>query len=541
MAILSPYRNKRALIIDDVPEMRSSVRSQVVSLGIEQTGVAGNVRDALEMIKNNRFDIILCDYYLGGGTDGQQFLEFLRSRAIISRAALFIMISAEKSYGAVITAAECLPDDYLLKPFTADALKSRIDRLLDKKLRLVHIDRLQDQGRWQEMIPACDEIIAAHDKYLLDAMRVKGNALIMSRRFDEAVTFYRQALQMRSMPWAKLGLAKAYQGSGDAGQARDTLNDLVAETPRFLAAYDALGRLHRDAGEVDEALSILDRACTMSPNSLLRHRAIAGIAEDAGDFGRVEKALGTVVRKTRNTPLRDLNDYAKLGNALSELGDPEKAITVIAEARTSFKEAGDTILLSAIEAVAQRQAGHPELARQALEQALQVGDQSLSEATKLAVAKACLVHGRHEQAEQMLREIVQNNPGQLLLHASISQMMKTHGNAERAETLVSSSSAEVIRLNDDAVRKGQAGDFRSAAAMLREAAERLPGNLQIVANAAYALFLDVYANGLDIDKLQDAQRYQQIVLDRDGRHPRLGPIADIVAKIQRKYKLPAAS
>ncbi len=77
--------------------------------------------------------------------------------------------------------------------------------------------------------------------------------------------------------------------------------------------------------------------------------------------------------------------------------------------------------------------------------------------------------------------------------------------------------------------------------MLREAAERLPGNLQIVANAAYALFLDVYANGLDIDKLQDAQRYQQILLARDGRHPRLGPIADIVTKIQSKYKLPATS
>ncbi|MEF8707348.1 MAG: tetratricopeptide repeat protein [Candidatus Accumulibacter propinquus] len=138
-----------------------------------------------------------------------------------------------------------MPDDYLLKPFTADTLKSRIDRLLEKKTRLLEVDKLQDQGRWQEIIPVCDEIIAARDKYLVDAMRIKGNALIMTKRFDQAIAFYQQALQMRSMPWAKLGLAKAYQGNGEHAQAKEALTDLLVETPRFLAAYDVLGRLHR--------------------------------------------------------------------------------------------------------------------------------------------------------------------------------------------------------------------------------------------------------------------------------------------------------
>lgn len=541
MAIISPYRNKRVLIIDDVPAMRSSIRSQLTGLGVEQTSVAGTVRDALEVIKSNRFDIILCDYYLGGGSDGQQFLEFLRTRAIISRATLFVMITAEKSYSSVITAAECLPDDYLLKPFTADTLKSRIDRLLEKKTRLLEVDKLQDQGRWQEIIPVCDEIIAARDKYLVDAMRIKGNALIMTRRFDLAIAFYQQALQMRSMPWAKLGLAKAYQGNGEHAQAKDALTDLLVETPRFLAAYDVLGRLHRDTGQVEEALLVLDRASEMSPNSLARHRAIAGFAEEAGDFGRVEKAMSIVVQKTRKSPLRDLSDYARLGNALTELGDAGKAIALINEARTTFKEAGDTPLLAAVEAVAQHQAGNSELAQQALERAMQGDTQTLSEAVKLAVAKACLVHGKQKEAEQMLKDVLQNNPGQAVLQVSITQMMQAHGNPERAQDLISSSNAEIIRINDDAVRKGQSGDFRTAAAMLREAAERLPGNLQILANAAYALFLDVYANGFDEEKVQAARRYQQLLLGKDAAHPRLSAIADIAAKVQRKFRLPANS
>lgn len=541
MALLSSYQGKRVLIIDDVPAMRNSIRRQVISLGIDQVNVAADDRRALELLQSSRFDILLCDYYLGGSTDGQQFLEYLRTRRIISRAALFVMITAEKRYASVITAAECLPDDYLLKPFTAEILRSRLDRLLERKLRLARIDQLHDQGRWSEIIPLCNEIIAARDKFLVDALRVKGNALILTGRFDQAIGFYRQALQKRSMPWAKLGLAKAYEGTGDREQAKRTLADLIAETPRFLAAYDVLGRLHRDAGEPEEALNVLDRACELSPNALARHRAIGACAEEVGDFARVEQAMSTVLHKTRDTPLRDLDDYARLGNAWIELGDAGKAIALITEARSSFKESSETPHIAALEAVAQHQAGNVELAQQALTRAMQGSTQTMPEAIKLAIAKACLVQGRNDEAERMLKDVLQNNPASTLLHSSISRIMQRHGDPARVESLIRSSNAEVIKINDDAVRKGQAGDFATASAMLREAAERLPGNLQIVANAAYALFLDVLRNGLDGGKLRDARRFQQMLLAGDRHHPKLREIGEIAAKVQQKFKLPAAS
>ncbi len=540
MVIVSIYQNKRVLIVDDLPEMRSSLRSQIASLGIEHVTVTGTVRDALEILRKHAFDLILCDYYLGSGPDGQQFLEYLRSARIISRATLFIMITAEKGYESVITAAECMPDDYLLKPFTADALKARIDRLLEKKLRLAQIDKLQDQGKWDEIIPACDAIIAGKDKYLLDAMRVKGNALIMTRRFDEAVAFYQSALKMRSMPWAKLGLAKAQQGQGNHDHAKDTLQEIIAETPRFLAAYDTLGTIHREAGQTDEALKVLDEACEISPNALARHRAIARVAEDASDFGRVEKALSNVLQKTRYSPLRDLNDFAALGNALTELGDPAKAITVIEEAKTTFKNSVDAPLLAAVEAVAHHKAGNAELAEQALQHAMRGGTRTLPEATKLAVAKACMVRGLQDEAEKILKHVVQNNPERKTLHDTVVKLMKTHGAPERADQLLAASAEEMIKLNNDAVAVGHAGDLKGAAAMLREAAEHLPGNLQIVANASYALLLDVLANGMDAAKLRDAERYREMVERLDRKHPKLAVIAEALAKVRTQFNLQTA-
>ena len=320
MAIVSPYSNTSVLILDDLPEMRSSLRSQLASLGCEKVSVSGNVKDALELCKQNRFDVILCDFYLSGGTDGQQFLEYLRNRRIIGRSTVFVMVTAEKGYDNVVTAAECLPDDYLLKPFTADALKSRIERLVEKKKRLAKADAMQDKGNWPEVIAACEEIIAAKDRHLVDAMRIKGNALIMAGRTENAVEFYQQMIAMRPMPWAQLGLARALHLSGDMTGGKNTLQSLIIDSPKMMAAYDLLGRMHQESGDHDEALAVLDSACEISPNSLARHRAIASVAEETGDFSRVEQALNQVVKKTRNSPLRDTSDFARLGNALTEMG-----------------------------------------------------------------------------------------------------------------------------------------------------------------------------------------------------------------------------
>lgn len=535
MAIQTPYRDKNILILDDLPEMRSSLRSQVGSLGCEKIALSSNVKDALEQFKTTAFDVILCDYYLAGGTDGQQFLEFLRSRNIIGRGVLFVMVTAEKGYEKVVTAAECLPDDYLLKPFTADALKVRLERLFEKKRRLAKVDQRQDKGNWPEVIAACEEIIAVNDRYLVDVMRIKGNAMIMAGRAAAAIEFYQQVLSMRPLPWAKLGLARALHQRGDLARCKDTLEALIAESPRLMAAYDLLGNLHMALGEVDAALAVLDSACLISPNSLARHRAIAAVAEKKGDYARVEQALAQVIRKTRLSPLRDSGDFARLGNALTEMGEPARAVALLEEARTNYKDDANNPLLAAVEAVAQHKAGAAEKAAAALLRALQGDPVQLPAASAMAVAKACLTTGQHEVAQRILKHLVQSNPESEELHTDISAVLRDHGLGELAEQLVSESIREIIQLNNEAVRCAKSGEVAKAAAMLTEAAHRLPGNLQVVANAAAALLFDVFTNGLDPAKLRAAQAFQQAVQARNPTHAKLAEIAQLMQRIRGKY------
>jgi hypothetical protein len=97
-----------------------------------------------------------------------------------------------------------------------------------------------------------------------------------------------------------------------------------------------------------------------------------------------------------------------------------------------------------------------------------------------------------------------------------------------------------IQLNNNAIVKAKAGEFAEAALMLREAAVQLPNNLQIVSNAALSLLVDVFMNGMDAGKINDAQMFQHAVIKQNNQHPKLPEIAAFMAKVQAKYKLESA-
>ncbi|MBK7425122.1 MAG: response regulator [Propionivibrio sp.] len=78
---------------------------------------AGSSAEVLRQVKAYSFDIIFSDYQLEDGRDGQQLLEELRQKHLISLSTVFMVITAERAYHNVVSLAELAPDDYLIKPF----------------------------------------------------------------------------------------------------------------------------------------------------------------------------------------------------------------------------------------------------------------------------------------------------------------------------------------------------------------------------------------------------------------------------------------
>ncbi|HEX8606970.1 MAG TPA: response regulator, partial [Pseudoduganella sp.] len=237
---MAPLNGLAALLIEPHAGMRANLQNMLTTLGLSRVDVATNAQAALRMLAARQFDLILCEYELEGGQDGQQLLEDLRQQELISPATLFFMVTAEGQSSKVTSVAELMPDDYILKPFKADTLLARIERALDRRAALAPVQRLLDEGEHRAAIAACAEQETAQPRYRTDFMRLRAETHLLLGEPEQAEHVYAAVWQERSAPWARLGQAKTLALRGKMAEARDMLAELLGHNERYLAAYDWL-------------------------------------------------------------------------------------------------------------------------------------------------------------------------------------------------------------------------------------------------------------------------------------------------------------
>ena len=124
------YKTKKALVIDDYPSMRSAFKMALASFGMTKVDLAATGSEAVMRVRGTNYDVIISDYNLGEGRDGQQVLEEMRHRNLISLETAFLMVTAESIYERVVAAAELAPDDYLIKPVPSGVLMAHLNTLI---------------------------------------------------------------------------------------------------------------------------------------------------------------------------------------------------------------------------------------------------------------------------------------------------------------------------------------------------------------------------------------------------------------------------
>ena len=537
------FAEKRVLIIDHHSGMRSSMRAILSALGVVYVEMANTANDAIRRLQAKSYDIILCDYFLGDGSDGQQLLEQLRRNKLIELSTIFIIVTAESAYERVVSTVELAPDDYLIKPFSGEMLKNRLERVLLKKLAFAPIHRLIEEGKLADACQVCAGLLKHQSKYTIDFMRLLAELYVTQGNFDEAQKIYAQVVGMRAVPWARMGLATMLHYQNRHAEAEALLDEVIQEAPEYMAAYDLLSKVCESQDKHERAQQVLEHAVAASPLTMHRQKEMGQIAMRNGDFEAAEQAFEFVVDRGKTSFFRVTDDYANLSRVQMERGKLNEALGTLRDARASFNNSPEAAFTAAVmESLIHTKAGDEIASAKALEAALQAQQAHAfkpKEDLTLDLAKACFAHGKEEEAKELVTTLVRNNHDSGALIQKAKQLFEAVGKGAEGKVLVDGSVKDIIQLNNQGVLKAREGDFEGAVELLTEAAEKMPENLQIILNAAQALLVSIDKLGWNEKHMESALRYLDTARSKSAMHPKLLSVNKLAQEMTKKYGIAA--
>ena len=118
------------LIVDDYNTMVRIIRNLLRQLGFENVDEAADGATALAKMQIKKYGLVISDWNMEPMT-GLQLLKEVRSD-IKLKSVPFIMVTAESKTENVVAAKQAGVNNYIVKPFNAQTLKSKIDAVFNE-------------------------------------------------------------------------------------------------------------------------------------------------------------------------------------------------------------------------------------------------------------------------------------------------------------------------------------------------------------------------------------------------------------------------
>ncbi|PKM43702.1 MAG: response regulator [Gammaproteobacteria bacterium HGW-Gammaproteobacteria-1] len=333
---------KTVLVIDDFQNMRATLRQMLLSIGVQEVDSALKAEEALERMRAKRYDIVLCDYNLGSGMDGQQLFEAARAEGIIGHGTIFIMVTAENSSEMVMGALEALPDAYLTKPFTKDLLRARLARALPRKAPLQKVDDALRKGDTAGAVAHLDRLLAGNPANTPELLRLKAELALNSGDTATAAAACRQALDARPAAWALTLLGRIAARDGQPAEAEKLFREAIALTPAYMAAHDGLAAVLEAGGDAQAACDLLVAAVERSAKSLPRQLALGRLAQALKKTDVAERAWRRAIALARQMEKDHPAYHAALAATLALKGDNRDAQAALKKLAQEFRSHPET-------------------------------------------------------------------------------------------------------------------------------------------------------------------------------------------------------
>ncbi|MEJ5339344.1 MAG: chemotaxis response regulator CheY [Aquificaceae bacterium] len=122
-----PPKEARFLVVDDMSTMRKIIRTILNQLGYTSVEEAENGKEALAKLRGGNYDFVLLDWNMPE-MDGLETLKQIRAEEKLKGIPV-IMVTAEAKKENVLAAIQAGANNYVVKPFTPETLKEKIEKV----------------------------------------------------------------------------------------------------------------------------------------------------------------------------------------------------------------------------------------------------------------------------------------------------------------------------------------------------------------------------------------------------------------------------
>ena len=120
----------KILVVDDFSTMRRIVKNILKQIGFANIEEAEDGNSALARLRLGGYDLVISDWNMPN-MSGLELLKAIRSDSALSSVPV-LMVTAEAKKENVVEAIKSGVNNYVVKPFTADVLKDKIEKVFEK-------------------------------------------------------------------------------------------------------------------------------------------------------------------------------------------------------------------------------------------------------------------------------------------------------------------------------------------------------------------------------------------------------------------------
>lgn len=140
-------REVSVLVVDDDRRIAKLIRSVLAGLGFEDIVVAHSGEEALALLSKREMDMIICDWMMDGMTGVEMVEHLRRDIANPNQLVPVIMLSGNSEKPQIEAARDSGVTEYVMKPFTAKSLCSRITAVIEQPRSFIISDGFSGHNR----------------------------------------------------------------------------------------------------------------------------------------------------------------------------------------------------------------------------------------------------------------------------------------------------------------------------------------------------------------------------------------------------------